>query len=463
MSSYSEQLADWVHALDFRDIPADVVEATKLRVLDVIGLALAGSVTDFGRSVRRATVAMNPAGPSRLIGTGESVGVAAAAFANGAMSQALEYDDTHNESIVHMSGPSVAAAMALSDIRPISGPRMITAIALGNEISCRIGIVAPGQFHRRGFHPTGLFATFGSTYLAGHLLGLNPGQLANAAGIAGSFASGILECWVDGTQSKFLHPGWAAQSGINAAFLGGAGTTGPSAVFEGRFGLLASHLQDQSAPPNFTRITDGLGDKWESRKASFKPYPAAHVIHPYIDALLRLRAQYKIEPRDVDQILCPVASYIVPIVCEPVAEKCRPKSDSHGRVSLQYTLAEALFTGRLGKDAYQRATLNNQAVLALAERVAYRVDPSFPGPERFKGVVKVILKNGVCHEAVEEHNRGSAENPMSREEILAKFEENAASVLRSASISMLAEAALGLEASTDASDLVRLSISTSKP
>ena len=75
----------------------------------------------------------------------------------------------------------------------------------------------------------------------------------------------------------------------------------------------------------------------------------------------------------------------------------------------------------------------------------------------------MILKNGVCHEAVEEHNRGSAENPMSREEILAKFEENAASVLRSASISMLAEAAFGLEASTDASDLVRLSISTSKP
>ncbi len=458
MSSYSEQLADWVHALDFRDIPADVVEATKLRVLDVIGLALAGSETDFGRSVRRAITAMNPAGPSRLIGTGESVAVAAAAFANGAMSQALEYDDTHNESIVHMSGPSVAAAMALSDIRRISGRRMITAIALGNEISCRIGVVAPGQFHRRGFHPTGLFATFGSTYLAGHLLGLNPEQLANAAGIAGSFASGILECWVDGTQSKFLHPGWAAQSGINAAFLGGAGTTGPSAVFEGRFGLLASHLQDQSAPLNFARITDGLGDKWESRKASFKPYPAAHVIHPYIDALLKLRARYAIEPRDVDQILCPVASYIVPIVCEPVAEKCRPKSDSHGRVSLQYTLAEALFTGRLGKDAYQPATLNNQAVLALAERVAYRVDPGFPGPERFKGAVKVILKNGVCHEAVEEHNRGSAENPMSREEILAKFEENAASVLRPARIGQLAEAAFGLEAATDASDLVRLSI-----
>jgi 2-methylcitrate dehydratase PrpD len=159
MVSYSEQLSDWAARLEFRDLPADVVEATRLRVLDVIGLALAGGATAFGDSLRRATVAMNPSGPARLIGTGESVNITAAAFANGAMAQALEYDDTHNESIVHMSSPSVAAALALSESRPLTGQQIITAIALGSEISCRIGSVAPGQFHRRGFHPTGLFAT----------------------------------------------------------------------------------------------------------------------------------------------------------------------------------------------------------------------------------------------------------------------------------------------------------------
>jgi len=458
MASYSERLSDWVRALDFRDIPADVAESTKLRILDVIGLALAGSTTAFGDSVRRATIAMNASGPSRLIGTGESASITAAAFANGAMSQALEYDDTHNESIVHMSSPSVAAALALSESRPITGRQMITAIALGSEISCRIGSVAPGQFHRRGFHPTGLFATFGTAYLAGRLLGLDSEQLTNAAGIAGSFASGILECWVDGTQSKFLHPGWAAQSGIVAAFMAGAGTTGPKTVFEGRFGLLASHLQDEKTPRNFARITADLGETWDSRKASFKPYPAAHVIHPYIDALLKLRARYAIDPSDVREIVCPVASYIVPIVCEPVAEKCRPKSDSHGRVSLQYTLAEALFLGRLGKDAYQRKTLENQAVLDLAERIICRVDPAFPGPGQFKGVVKIFLKSGACREAVEKNNRGSAENPMSREEILAKFEENAAGLLPPARIRSVADATLRLESSNDASELVRLSI-----
>src|SRR5579862_6397799 len=156
-----------------------------------------------------------------------------AAFVNGACSQALEYDDTHNESIVHMSSPSVAAALALAEYSgaaaPVSGRDLILAIAIGNEISCRVGSVSPGQFHRLGFHPSGLFAPFGVTYLAGKLLGLDAGALARAAGICGSFAAGILECWVDGTQPKFLHPGWAAQSGITAAFLGRAGKTGPAA------------------------------------------------------------------------------------------------------------------------------------------------------------------------------------------------------------------------------------------
>ena len=153
------------------------------------------------------------------------------------------------------------------------------------------------------------------------MLGLDQAQLVNAAGIVGSFAAGLLQCWVDGTQSKFLHPGWAAQSGITAAFLGQAGTTGPTAVLEGRFGLLESHLQDPQVVRNYERISAGLGRLWESRSASFKPYPAAHVLHPYIDALLKLRKAHAIDPAEVREIECPVASFIVPIVCEPLSEK----------------------------------------------------------------------------------------------------------------------------------------------
>ena len=111
----STELAIWASSIGFDDLPQDVVEATKLRVMDVIGLSLAGAETPFGHSTRAAAIALSPPGPCRVLGTGDRLGVTAAAFANGAFSQALEFDDTHNESIVHMSSPAVAAALALSE------------------------------------------------------------------------------------------------------------------------------------------------------------------------------------------------------------------------------------------------------------------------------------------------------------------------------------------------------------
>jgi 2-methylcitrate dehydratase PrpD len=127
----------------------------------------------------------------------------------------------------------------------------------------------------------------------------------------------------------------------------------------------------------------------------------------------------------VERIDCPVTAFIVTIVCEPTEEKFSPASDSHGRVSLQYTLAEALYRGELGKSGYRTESLHNPEILALARRVHYHVDPNYPGPGRFKGAVKVQLKDGRTFEAIEEYNRGSAENPMTYEELRAKFDQNA--------------------------------------
>ena len=455
MPSCSAKLADWASRLDYANLPERLVRNTRLRVLDVIGLALAGLGTKFGQSVCEAVADMHPAGPCRILGTSQCSSAPGAALANGALAQALEYDDTHNLSIVHMSSPSVAAALALADFAPRSGREVIAAIAVGNEISCRIGSIAPGQFHRRGFHPTGLFATLGTAFLVGRLLGLTAAQMTNAAGIAGSFASGLLECWVDGTQSKFLHPGWAAQSGIAAAFLARAGATGPASVIEGRFGLLASHLQ-ASVPCDFARVSAGLGTRWESETASFKPFPVAHVIHPYIDALLRLRARHAIDPAQVERIVCPVAPFIVPIVCEPVAEKRRPNTDSHARVSLPFTLAEALVRGRIGKDAFAAENLIDPAARRIADLVEYEVDPNFPGPERFKGVVVVTMRDGRRYEEIEEHNRGSPANPMTPEQIVDKFRENAERALPADRARQIVDAVLRLEHMANLRELVDL-------
>jgi len=436
----ASQVAEWVSRVTFEDLPRDVVDATKRRILDVIGLALAGAETPFGRATTAAAIAMSPPGPCRIIGARDRVGLTAAALANAALPQALEFDDTHNESIVHMSSPAVAASLALSDTQLVSGRDLILAIAIANEISCRVGSVASGQFHRRGFHPTGLFAPFGIAYAAGKLLGLDAPQLASAAGTCGSFAAGVLECWVDGTDTKFLHSGWAAQSGIAAAMMAKAGVTGPPKIFEGRFGLFASHLQDPAIPRRLDRVVDRLGEYWESRNASFKPFPTAHVLHPYVSAILRVRSQHGITHDRVECIECPVAEFNVSIVCEPVAEKVAPASRAHCRVCLQYTLAEALYTGELGKNAYGDSTRLNPDVAALARKVRYYVDPAYPGPGRFKGAVRVTLTDGRVIEEIEEYNRGSAENPMSDDELRAKFDDNSGGFLSDSQRNELADA-----------------------
>jgi 2-methylcitrate dehydratase PrpD len=458
MDALAGRLSAWVTRIRFEDLPPDVVATTKLRILDVLGLALAGAETRLGRAIKAGAVAMSSSGPAHLVGSGEAVGVMTAAFANAALPQVLEYDDTHNESIVHMSSPSVASALALSETQPVSGPDLILAIAVANEISCRVGSVAPGQFHRRGFHPTGLFAPFGVAYGAGKVLGLDADALTSAAGTCGSNAAGLLECWVDGTDTKFLHSGWAAQSGTGAALLARAGVTGPARVLEGRFGLFASHLQDPATSKNFDRVAEGLGTEWESRHSSFKPFPAAHVLHPYISAVLRLRHAHQIAPADVARIECPVAEFNVGIVCEPEAEKCAPASQAHGRVCLQYTLAEALWSGELGKNAYGDAMRLHPGVLALARLVEYTVDPTFPGPGRFKGAVRITLRDGRVFSEVEEYNRGSEENPMSHEELRAKFDDNASGTLSAEARNRLAQEVGRTENLTDASTLVRLTV-----
>jgi 2-methylcitrate dehydratase PrpD len=454
----ARQLADWVSDLRFNDLPPDVVEATKLRLLDVLGLALAGGGTRLGHSIRAGAVAVSPPGPCRILGSGERIGLATAAFANASLAQALEFDDTHNESIVHMSSPSASAALSLSETRRVSGRDLILAIALSNEIACRAGVVASGQFHRRGFHPTGLFSPFGVAYAAGKILGLPADALAYAAGTCGSFASGVLECWVDGTDTKFLHSGWAAQSGLSSALFAESGVTGPPKIFEGRFGFFATHIQDGSVAMRFDRMVERLGTHWESRNSSFKPYPAAHVLHPYISALLRLREKEKIWPGDVERIDCPVAEFNVSIVCEPVEEKRAPATQAHGRVCLQYTLAEALCRGTLGRNAYDDEARLNPEILALARRVEYHVDPAFPGPGRFKGIVRVALKDGRVFTETEEYNRGSAENPMSEAELRAKFDDNAGGVLSASARDRLASEIGRTENLSDASTLVDLSV-----
>jgi len=461
-ASFTEQFAAWFAMLRYEDLPDDVLKNTRLRILDIVGLSLAGSQLEYGPIAQKAALAIGGRPEAHVIGYGDHIGAPSAAMANGLMAHCLEFDDTHNETLVHASVATVTAALSAGEVAGTSGKDIVTAVAGANELACRIGVVAPGALHRNGFHATGLVGTFSATYLACRLFGLDAGLMRHGVGIAGSMAAGSLECWSDNTHAKALHPGWAAHSGIIAAYLARAGLTGPRNVLEGRWGFFRSHVQQPDYHYQFDRLIGDLGKEWESRNLSFKPFPVGHVSHPYISAILRLHAQ-GLRADQVKRITCLLNKEWVPIVAEPLHEKLKPETPWHGRVSLQYTLAEALYTGRIDVRSYSMDNLRNSAILDLASKVRCEVDPNAPGREQFKGWVIVDTKDGRRLEEIEEFNRGSRQNPMSEGEIITKFRANSGFLLSEGEANNIIHAVENIETLPDIAELVKLTIKGNSP
>jgi 2-methylcitrate dehydratase PrpD len=332
---------------------------------------------------------------------------------------------------------------------------LLAAVAIGNEIVCRIGVAAPGEFYKAGYHPTGIVGTFGATYAACRLLRLDAARTAHAAGIAGSMTSGSMQSWSDGASAKSLHAGLAAQAGITAARLAAAGISGPAEVFEGRWGFFHQHVQDRGYRCNFERMLGDLGTTWESRQISFKPYPTGHLFHAFLDAALALYAQ-GLRAHDIAKITCRIADYMVPIVAEPAAEKMRPATTWHGRVSMQFSLAEVFSFGRLDLDSYSPERLRDPALLDLAGRVACVVDGDAPGREQWRGWVIVETRDGRRLEQVQPFNHGSPQNPMTDAELEAKFAANCRGVIGAEAAAEVIRRVRALEHASDVGDLVRL-------
>ena len=219
---------------------------------------------------------------------------------------------------------------------------------------------------------------FAAALAGGRCLGLAEGPLAAAVGIAASCASGLLEFLEDGSEVKRLHPGWAAHSGVLAAGLAGAGLTGPGTGLEGRFGFYHAAL---GVRPDLTPLLDSLGSRWETLAVGFKPYPCCHYSHAYVDAARRLRDAHGIDADAVVDVECRVPAGEVPIICEPAEAKRAPRTDYDAKFSLPFTLAAAFVDGRVRVETFAARRLEDPALLALAARVRYAVDPGIDLPE----------------------------------------------------------------------------------
>ena len=246
-----------------------------------------------------------------------------AAFANAMLCHGLDFDDTHSDSIAHVSVVTCPAALAVAEAGGAAGRDALTAIVAANEVVTRVGMAASGRFHARGFHPTAVCGIFGATAAAARLGGLGAERAASALGIAGSLASGLFAYLEDGTATKPIHPGWAAHGGLVAARLAAHGAEGPPSIFEGKFGLYHAFLGAGKDEIDLDAQLADLGARWETPRIAFKPYPACHFMHGAVGATAEAGAG-GLRPEDVDEIVVTVPAAGVDLVLEPADKKSLP-------------------------------------------------------------------------------------------------------------------------------------------
>ncbi len=428
----SEQAACWLTGLRWEDIPADVVESVKLQIFDLVGVMLASRADPLVRKVRAGLLSGKSGGYAILGHTGNT-SLASAAMVNGVMSCVLEFDDTHVASSIHATSASLSAALPVCQQSGASGKDLITAVLAGNELSSRLGLVSPARLYSLGIHPTGVFGVFGAAYALAKARRLKPEVLVNAIGICGSMSAALMASGEDGTDAKSLHVGLAASDAVKAVALAEQGVSGPAGVFDGRYNWYRAHVQDPAAKSRPEVLVDQLGSEWETLNIASKAYPSAFPIHPYIDAAFHLQREHRLAPGDIEEITCHITEARVATLCEPVAEKLRPLTAWHARVSLQHSIAEALVTGRSDKNAYAPEHLANPAINTLAAKVKYAVDPQEGADKsRSGGRVDMRLRDGRALTHTVEHMRGTRRNPLQREDFIAKFRSNTGDVLPAA-------------------------------
>jgi 2-methylcitrate dehydratase PrpD len=351
--------------------------------------------------------------------------VEGAAFVNGIAAHGEDFDDTYEGGPVHAGVVIVPALLAAAERHALSGEQLLRGVAMGVEVMCRLCAVAPTRVHKAGFHPTAIFGVMGGVAGIGAALNLTEAQLVNAFGIAGSMAGGIIEYLADGSWTKRMHPGWAAQSAYRAVRMAQAGFKGPATVFEGHHGLF--HGFANTTDGNFEAMMKDFGQSWIWTTIAFKPYACGTMAHPFIDCARLIRqalAQQNLALTEIDRIECDTAEGIVHRLWEPLSLKHSPPNAYAAKFSIPYAIAAGLMLDDAGLEAYTEAVVQGADIRALASKVSYIVDPHNPYPQQFTGHVRVHLKNGQVLEQRQGFFKGGVDHPMSDADLLQKFKAN---------------------------------------
>lgn len=416
--SLSEHMANAFSQWTLSTIPQSAQLVAIKDLIDMAGLCVSARQQDY---VQQLVAAWDSDGPCTAFGHERSFDTAGAAVVNGTATHGEDFDDTLEGAPIRVGAMVIPAVLAVGERFNLSGERVLSGIIAGTEAVCRLNHVAAGFMHRAGFHPVGVIGALGAAMGAGTALGLQPKPLAMAMGVAGSFSSGIIEFLTDGAWTKRLHPGWAAQSGIRAALIAQQGFFAPRTILEGEHNFFRAFAP--TATPDYSHVTEGLGQVFYMERIAFKPYACGTMIHPYIDCMIRL-AEQNIQADDIESIVCPTGEGLVHRLWEPLAVKHAPPSGYAAKFSMPYCMAVGFFEKDAGLEQFTDAKAQNPKILQLARKISYKIDPNNEYPRNYSGHLRVLLKNGRQISVDQPHMRGGVREPLSLNDIINKFAAN---------------------------------------
>jgi 2-methylcitrate dehydratase PrpD len=369
---FAAEYAGFAAALRGEDLPSHVAEAARINLLDTLACATAGRTAPGVAEVMALATEWGGAPQALIWGSDTRVPAHHAAWVNGMMAHARDYDDTHDAAVLHAGVSVVPAALAAAEMNPhATGADLLAGIAAGLELVCRLGVATTIGIIESGFIYSSLFGYFGAAVAAARVAGLDAASTQNAIGIAFSQAAGTHQVTRDGALMKRMQPGLAAKAGVMAVQLAGRGISGAQNVFDGADGLFRIYLRNGYDP---ARLRAQLGHRWEFTDLSYKPYPCCRLNHTGIDAALAIAGQPGFEPGAVTRITAGVNHQTYQAVCTPPQMRQHPTTVVQAQFSLPFTVAAALIDREIGLRHFTDEEVRRPDILALAARVECSVD-----------------------------------------------------------------------------------------
>jgi 2-methylcitrate dehydratase PrpD len=434
---YTQELARFVSQANWSDLLVPVQHEAVRSFVNWVGCAFGGCSHPAIDSASKALGDLSGSGQCTVLGRGLRMAPLDAALLNGLSASAYAFDDTHLQTVAHPTAPTVAALLAYAELHPVSGPDFLHALILSNEVQCRLScaMVVPPAASHLGLYMTGLTGAAGVAAGVGKLMGLSERQLAWAIGIGAMQGAGFRAS--HGNMCGGFVPAIAGRNGLMAAQLAANNFTCHDDTLAAKNGFLDVY----SDPPNFSALTERLGEHYECMNVVAKPFPAGIFTHPSIDACLHLVEAHRFNSSDIERVDVHVHE-----LCVGLTGKREPQHAYDAQVSVYHWVAAVLFHRHAGLKQASDACVQDQRVVALRNRVAVKVGKGLLADE---ARVIVTLRDGRQLESSISPCVGSARRPMSDEQINAKLIAQTTDLLGVERANRLAEHCWGLLKTSD--------------